>query len=764
MEYKNFSNIERKYAGSDELTSGEINFSRLSSMSETKNKDWYKYWVDKYISAYIFKTESVEEKLYKKYRGIRKSDELNYITNILGTENTLPVPDIPHVPLIRPFIDHLVSVNSLRPAVYNIKYGDKDAIKQKNKEAVENVVQQIMRLLQQSMQKLEKNPEQEQQVQAELEEKINKEVEKIHDFKTIQESVAGRLLDLAQEKLRFREKIRLAFLDKCVTGKQYYRCRLERKGELPEFEIINPTDIAFSAENVDYLNQCQFVTHRKLMTYDDVINKYGHLLTKEDFGILMTYANTYSATNLTTIEDELNGYMGSYEGHLIEVYEVEWKTNKKIPVKELKDRYEILTEEEIVIFEKEKKEIKYKYFQELHTCTRIMGSIYVKYGLVPNARRDTDNISKVLLSFNGKLYNSRNNPPLSLVKDLSDLQDHYDILWYKMLEMILLSGNKGITLIEELLPNDMSVNDWLYYRKLGVARLSLSQEGIHEKLIGQLGQSLQPYDDTLSNNGVNAILSSLALIEKTVSNICGIPPQALGQTQQYETKANAELSVTQGSITTEVIHKDHSDFVREALNDILHWSKIAVEKGNLKDYLMTEAEQQLIEKGWEFIDYNVFVVDSYKEEKNLLTTKQIIQEMAKNQSIDMASLVKGLNSNSINEVNSIITKAVEKMAKQQQMNMQAEQQAEQEKLKAEMQIKQAELEIKKQELQLKQQFDQTKLKIDDENKDIELAIKDRLATVEEGYLNIAQKEIEQGLNLSNSKLDSRKGRNDKKTT
>jgi hypothetical protein len=261
---------------------------------------------------------------------------------------------------------------------------------------------------------------------------------------------------------------------------------------------------------------------------------------------------------------------------------------------------------------------------------------------------------------------------------------------------------------------------------------------------------------------VQALVLAMQTIEKTVGDICGVPPQALGQTQQYETKANTETSIAQGTIILEVFHKDHSEYIRQSLNDILHYTKISMREGTLKDYILTEEEQKLNIIGWNFIDYGIEIVDGYTEEKNLKEVKSVLSELVKAQVINADTLIKGMVSKSTNEVSKIIDDAVKEMKETQQKNAQSQQQAEQEKLKAEMQIKQEELKIKQQELQAKIEQDKNKLVLEKEVAQQENDIKDRLAIVEERYVEIEQQKTNNDIaSEENKKAESRTGRNKK---
>ena len=717
---------------------------RREEENVSKDKKWYILKADMYGSAFSL-NNNFELDNYKKYRGIRDKSKFQQRLGIYGNLK-FPVPDIPHIPLIRRYIDHLVSVNRLRPLVFNISYNDAFAIRKKDEELVAKVTEEAINLLMKSVSKsIQNQGKEDQKQQQELQMKIQEITDKMPSFRTAQETSARKVLDYCIERLNLKEKLSDAFLDQLISGKIYDKCKVKRLGELPEYEIINPVEIAFSAEHVDNLNECEFVVHKKWLSYSDVMLRYGHLFNQEDLNNLEMYKETYTVNSNNTFiplqYDEL-GYIGSSYANLIEVEEIEWKHNEKIDYNELDEK--VKGKRNI----KGEKEPDYRYYQTLHTCTRINNNIYVEWGEVEYARRNPKDISKVLLSFNGKLYNTKNNPPLSLVNELSDLQDRYDIVWYKLLEMLLLSGNKGTVLIEELLPAGVKADEWLYWKKLGVARFSVSQEGI-DKLVGQLGQTLASYDDTLSSNGVQTCLGLIQQIEKTVGDICGIPPQMLGQTQQYETKANTQLSVTQGTITTEKIHQFHEDFVREALNNILHCAKICFSEGEIKNYILTEEEQKLNKNlDWSWIDYNVFVSNSYKLEKNLNTAKELVAELVKNQMIPFDALIKTLNSDSISQIEEIITKAVKRMEESQKDN-------------SEMEFKQKELQLKIEELKHKVEQENNKLVRDEKIKQEELAIKDRLAIVEEKYVNIAEKQLNEEIDLSNKKADSRQGRNEK---
>lgn len=741
----------------NDTTSSNINKDRYNPFTHNKDKDWYKYWCDIYCSAFTNGTQRKEEKFYRNYRGQKTDEDIKAITETFGS--ALPVPNMPHIPLIRRYIDHLVSVSQLRPLVFNIFTTDVDAIRENDEKLIKDIVENITKEMLSSMQKETQDPQQAQQLQLELQEKIKKQSQRLSNHKIVQERMATKCIDLVMNRLHLKDKWSVAFLDKLITGKQYYRCRLRNMGELPDFEIINPTEIAFAKEDVENLNECTFVVRKYYLSIQEIYTKYGHLFDSKDEEYMSHLTNTYSPTSNYSdefdydVNDEQSmGYIGSISKNLIEIHEVEWKVNKKIPVKELNDKLELLSESDGLF--KDEKDIKYRYYQELHTCTRISSNVYIKYGVVEYAKRNPNNISEVMLSYNGRLYNNRNAPALSLVNELTDLQLRYDILWYKLFEIITLSGVKGATIIKELIPAGTSIDEWIYYRRLGLSQLSIG-EG-QDKLISQLGQiASTPFDDTLPPQAVQSLILAITQIEKTVGDICGIPPQALGQTQQYETKANTELSVAQGTITVENLHKDHFIFIRQSLEDLLHWSKISLSKGDLKDYLFTKEEQQVNNIEWNWIDYGIQISDSYKEEKNLRDVKSVVAELVKSQQITMDIFTKAQSSNSVNEIQSMIDIAVKDMKEMQQQN----QKAEQEKLQGELKLKQTELQIKQEDVKQKTQLENNKLVQDKELKQQEIDIKDRLATVEEQYVSISRLEAENNLANTNKRVAGKENKN-----
>jgi hypothetical protein len=686
-----------------------------SDFVKNKDKKWYKFHADRYISTFTAKNDKDVAVNRQAYLGKVNKNDLRYITDRFGM--TMPVPDIPSIPLIKRYVDLLDGMNKIRPFSYAVNYSDDDAIEAKQlAKAKELNIRVMSKILDPN------NAEQSKNV-------VEKEVESLRGFRTEQEIAAYKMLDDAVNRLELREKTQEMFKERMITGSEYYGVRVREEGQPPEIEIVLEEDIVFSADDVKYLDQSQFCVRRKYISLTEAYTRYGHLMTKEDRDNLKLYYSLYGTNTRPMFSDEGgDNELGERIVNFLQEYEVQFKVNV-----EVEEDYE-----DGVLHAKDKKKTTKRYYQQLHTVTRLGSNIYLKYGVVKYAMRDTEDISRVLLSYNGIRTNH------SLVGLTRDLQSRYVILWFKEMEAVVLSGNKGIYLIEEFLPTDMKTDEWLAWRRQGIARLSVSREGedIPGQLIGQLGQTLKEYDDSLPAQGIQAMMSIMQQIETTIGDICGVTKQMLGQYQQYDTKSNMENSITQGSIVAEALFKEHDRLVKRMLNSVVNVMRVSMISAESNTSLTPQqkklANMSADENDWSLYAYNVMIVDSFKEQKALAQLQQLVMQQAQAQMIDIDKAIQAATSKSVSEAVDIIKTAADEMRKAQSQGAQAKQQAEQQAAQAEAEMQKVELEMKKAAAVL----NKAKTEADIAAKQKELEIKEELAAIEREFADISRSELE----------------------
>ena len=262
------------------------------------------------------------------------------------------------------------------------------------------------------------------------------------------------------------------------------------------------------------------------MTQEEIIIKYGNLLTKKDIDdlgelkdydyinnnmILVTgsgarcgdYSNPGLLNNIGVHPEDTYNYNRKFE--LIPVYEVEWIDWVRTPDGKIKgNRYETI---------------------------RIASDIYILLGEDKDAVRDMDATNEITLKLNGMFYTDGHGNPYSLMLKTADLQDEYDLLMYFKSNILALSGTKGAIVDVATLPEILGDNfeerllKFIAYRKTGLSIIDSSQEGQSPN------QIYGGFDDTVNPGSLQAIQIAIEIVENTASSITGVFRERLGGIQ-----------------------------------------------------------------------------------------------------------------------------------------------------------------------------------------------------------------------------------------
>lgn len=268
-------------------------------------------------------------------------------------------------------------------------------------------------------------------------------------------------------------KLRHLLFDLLVTGYTFYRAKPSVSKANVELEVLDPLNV-FPDRNLEspYVKDSHRIVVRHWLTQQQILNKYGRDLSKEDIGSIKEQwkdtMSDYSSYYVRTLEHNgvpsTNGLQAGQEvvpGYpssntytrfhkLIPVYEVEWlETDKNFVM----HRYETV---------------------------RIGEDIYILKGKNDDVVRSKDNPDYCTLSVNGVYYVNRTAEPYSLVLACVSLQDKYDLLNYYRDNLIASSGTVGDWIDKSLIPTDLGVNwperiqKWLAYKKGGLGLIDTS--------------------------------------------------------------------------------------------------------------------------------------------------------------------------------------------------------------------------------------------------------------------------------------------------
>ena len=265
-----------------------------------------------------------------------------------------------------------------------------------------------------------------------IEKELNALVSDIEESFISEYEIAAQniLIYLQQSRnIDLKNKMRELFTDLLITGTCYYRVVPTESGENVSLEILNPLNTFIERNpNSNYLRDSRRAVIRKYMTKEEILNKFGHELTKEaidqlnnDFHkgedhfnsvyVRVPAVNQKLTTDAgTLIEGSSSGILGGLE------------VAPLLPYDETMNVYRFLNH--LPVFEVEWIEVDKKTNKLYrHEGVKIGSDIYITRGESEYIVRSKDYPSKCELSINGMFFLDKNGSPYSLIVNTMDLQD-----------------------------------------------------------------------------------------------------------------------------------------------------------------------------------------------------------------------------------------------------------------------------------------------------------------------------------------------------
>lgn len=637
-----------------------------------KTEHWGMENVDWCISMYPLTLHDKFKKLYNLYNGIRDEDKFKHIEETYGIE--FPAGKVKHIPLIRPLLNVLIGEQQERPLTYTVRSEDNDSVNHKLDEISNRMLDELVRLIRSD---------------APIDVALD-ELEKYYreNFQTKLEIASHNALQYFVQKHHLEQYFNDAFIDKIITGTQYYRIRVNRIGEDPLFETIRPGHLFYSNDAVKWVKECSWAVYPIRMSPTEILDVYGERMKSEEVKQLedwvdMYYKDSYKLKEISEADrlieniDDFRSYQAALY-NTITVYHVEWKSIREVNLMVNENKYspkdpwmKYISQEKVLEMESNKssrlQKVQKRYVQDLWRGTRIGDNIYVDIGRVKYATRSRSNPSKVYLSFNGPTYNGRI-AAYSLVDATSDIQDLYDVLHYHKENLIAISGVKGSYMDFTQIP-DFGTGDfvknlkmWMYYKKLGVAWLDRGQPNVDRTF-----NQFSTYDDTLGA-GLEAVLAMIQHLEQLAGRVIGVNNQRLGAISQREGKGVTEQAIFQSNLVTEPIFNDHDEFVRQSLEDIINACRIAWRNGMKGTFINDQYLMQIftLEPDFSAADLGVYITNRISEQRSIDELKVMVHEFVRQGVAEMEQIFPFFRKTNLKDLEVTVLAGQERRKKQMQ--------------------------------------------------------------------------------------------------
>lgn len=682
----------------------------MLSYNEKLDPEHLQFQVQWSINALVnLRQKEYIQKARNIYNGVLDEAEFQYLEEYYGIAN---VCDMKFIPLVRKHIQILINSFMSQSINYTVSTKGEEILMKANDEKLKYLFgelitrtkQQIQRNLQ-YLEKVKTNPNTPPPKDLLAEEQLE-ELEKFasEKFITSFEISAQHVLNylMQSRSVGFIEKLEAFVSDLFITGSGVYKGSILSIGEDPQLEIIDPKNF-FYKKNVynRYINSATRCVRMFQMTKQEILNKYGHMMTKADIEKLFSNITSYGYYsddldfrgsdfyNLRDSYSELNyvyndTYYPEWTDLLNEVvtcYDVEWLANNEFTLEELgmeNDAYSGLVEGG-------NKKITKRYRLDRYVGTRIGNDIFVGMGRDENTIRDIDRPYHTTISYNGLSITDRGGRPFSIALMGKDIQDKYNIYHYMRDNAVANSGVKGQWVALDQLPTFLGdtpeerLVKWKAYLKQGLGLLNTSQEGM-EDMNKMLNTIFSGFDSTINYDTVRAWNEMIVMLEQTLSNITGVPREMLAQIEATDAVTNVQVGIKQGAILTKHFMNAGELGVQEMLNDMLNLSKVAYSKGKKGSYILGDERQQIftIEPNkLTNASFDVHVVNGGKEAQEKQLVQQVGIEMAKGGLAKMDDLFKLVRASGLTQAIAIAEKSLADQKKENDQLGQAAQQIQQ---------------------------------------------------------------------------------------
>ena len=563
-----------------------------------------------------------------------------------------------------------------------------------------------------------------------IKEQLDRLIEDINENFISQYEIAGQ--NVVEYIIQSRNtdlvtKLKQLFIDLLVTGYNFYRVIPSPGGQNIEIKALNPLNV-FPDLNYEspYIKDSYRVVIRTYLTRDEVLNRYGKDLSKEDISKVrelwkdhLYYSDSVYVRSMVDAcgqpmtsgiragEEITPGYPEQhwyrYDNSIVPVYEVEWVETDK------------------------------NFVMQRYSTVRIGEDIYIVYGKDENVVRTKDAPTRCGLSVNGVWFNNRGGEPYSMVQACMVLQDKYDLACFYRDKLISNSGSVGDWINMPTLPAFLGdtmperIMKWIAYKKMGVGLMDTSQEGQINTGQAPLNTLVNGFDDTVKSQAVQAIQMAIDSIEATASSITGVFRERLNGIQQRDAVTNVQTGINNSFTVTKQWHFQMDLVTREILLDSLDCAKIVWKKGLTGSIILGKLQKifTALPEHFTVTDFDIHLTTSSEIIKEMEQIKAVIPDFIKGGIVSPEIIMDIMTAKSLTEMKTRVRKSIKKQKAEnnqiQQLTQQVEelqnnlQQAQQQLQQAQTKIEslnEAKLQIEQQKIQLQYQVDDFKAKTD----------------------------------------------------
>ena len=670
----------------------------LLSEEEKNSFEFLSSKIDHYIQQYVYTKKHIT-KARNMYEGRRDIEDFNHITTAYGLQNAL---DLEFTPIIKPRVDILIGEMLRETFRYTVTCLDKNTINKIENEKEKERLKALLDYAQMQLQQMGETPP----IYAQ------KAVEDIYkkygdSYKSNYVKGVYFLMEFFRSDNRFdlKQKLKQYFLDLLLTGEAYYRVKPGPGLVDPELEIIKPENMYYNKNtNSQYLDTTDCIVHRELYTRQQVLEKFGYMLSEDDLKNLFSSWSEvkqqnypqYSRADVRTL-DAIGDLRGSYftqwsfnPYETVEVYHVEFLSHNKVEDEEVtagdfniepisNENYAFPQANGMTTGDGGVDGEKWKWREDRYEGYRIGQNVYFGMGKTIEVHRSQDNPYKAGFSYDGITYNDRNGEPYSLGLALAPIQDKYDLLMYFRDNLIANSGVKGsrvnLAAIPKVFGKDFNerMSKFISYRKQGVEFIDPTEAG------AELFQHYGDFDNSIDGNGLKAIGEVLGSLEAQADILTGVNRQMYGNIEEKDAVTNVKVGIERSSLMV----KDYFELLKVSreriFNRMIQTAQVLYKKGKRGAYILgsNQITFEVVAKDFVHSDYGINVTMDGEDAMRVERVQRVAEELASAGLIEPQVLLKIVTHDNIVDMMDELEDSIFKQKQENSQLAQLQQQVEQ---------------------------------------------------------------------------------------
>jgi hypothetical protein len=702
-----------------------VGFPPQKIASSKKGKEWQRQCMDAIIGKAALLNQQGGRRTdrnskirnYNLLNSILDPNDFQSVVSSLGyTEDTLANDPAKLRPfnMFYPIHQQLIGEDLKRPFPFTVYASGGSIVEEKDRMKKEAVVTELLKGFRQKV-KRTANPDVE-------EEEVNLD-QVVKDYGSSyyhkKEVLANKYLKSLYKTCELDITFRDGLSHAIIVAEELYK--VTKVNGQPSVRVVDPLQIEFDLPTgSSKLEDAYWVREERQMTLAEVIDEFAEDLTDEQISELEelggNHMQGYSPTTdfpgviSNDIDIRNTERYGSAQGRSVgtittfDVHNVCWKSFKKTPYLEGIDDsgipFKVLVEENRKLTSEEKKKgykINVLWITEVWEGVKI-GYLHLKANPTEVRYASMSNPKAAKLPYVGTVYNALNSLATSIIDLIRPLNYLKIIIIYRLERELAKAKGKKIVIDKAKIPGDMSWDEWFYYlNEQDVEIIDTSKIGSGSPNLAY--NTYKDHDLTISSNATQ-YLGIIQYIDNEIFRITGMSSARMGTPTQDGLGVN-QMAMTQSYAITENLFYQHNDVKKRVLSHLLLLAKYCyADTENVKYQQMNgDLLTEIIEMdGGIFADsdFDIFVMNSIKENKIFATIEALATTAMQQQSITMTEFVKALKSESSAEMEAVLGKAEERKQQQQEAFQQQSLQVQQEKNEIEKQR----MEIERQEKQL----------------------------------------------------------------